>query len=151
MTTVTLRDIVEGDADRIFAWMSDPEAVRVAVFVGRDPADRALFDAWFARNRANPTVREWAILADGVHVGQIASFEIEGEREVTYWVDRAQWGRGIATAALAELLRRDSVRPLGARAASANLGSIAVLTRNGFAVVGHELDEGVEETVLRLD
>jgi RimJ/RimL family protein N-acetyltransferase len=48
------------------------------------------------------------------------------------------WGRGIATAALAELLREVTVRPLFARAAAANAGSARVLLSNGFTRVGEE-------------
>jgi hypothetical protein len=33
-------------------------------------------------------------------VGHIASFDLEGHREVTYWIGREDWGRGIATRAL---------------------------------------------------
>jgi RimJ/RimL family protein N-acetyltransferase len=149
--TVTLRPFAEGDADALFEWMRDPESVRVAVFTWRDPDDRALFDAWLARNLANPTVRHWSIDADGAYVGMTATFEIEGAREITYWVDRAHWGWGIASAAVGEVLKRDATRPLGARAASTNLGSIAVLEHNGFVEVGRERAGDVEETVFRLD
>lgn len=33
-------------------------------------------------------------------VGSIASFVVEGKTEVTDWIDRAAWGRGIASQAL---------------------------------------------------
>ena len=62
----------------------------------------------------------------------IASFVLEGDTEVTYWIRRDRWGRGIATAALAELLRQVTVRPLFARIAADNAGSARVLLRNGF-------------------
>jgi RimJ/RimL family protein N-acetyltransferase len=54
----------------------------------------------------------------------------KGTPEVTYWIRRDLWGRGIATAALAELLREVTVRPLFARAAADNAGSAKVLLRN---------------------
>jgi RimJ/RimL family protein N-acetyltransferase len=44
--------------------------------------------------------------------------------EVTYWIDRACWGQGIATRALGLLLEEISVRPIRARAASDNVGSL---------------------------
>jgi hypothetical protein len=42
-----------------------------------------------------------AVICDGHLTGSIASFPAEGRTEVTYWIDRAAWGRGIATRALA--------------------------------------------------
>ena len=60
-----------------------------------------------------------------------------GEREVTYSVDRAYWGRGVATAALAALLALERTRPLHAHAAADNAGSIRVLQKCGFAITGH--------------
>ena len=78
------------------------------------------------------------ILVDDEIVGSVASFVVEGDTEVTYWIRRDLWGRGIATAALAELLREVTVRPLFARAAADNAGSARVLLRNGFTRVGEE-------------
>ena len=39
-----------------------------------------------------------------------------GEREVSYWIDRAHWGKGIATEALKQFLALVTIRPLYARA-----------------------------------
>ena len=72
-------------------------------------------------------------------------------------IDRAAWGKGIATQALALLLELVSVRPLYARAASDNAGSLRVLQKCGFKAIGTEKsfaagrNEDIEETVLRLD
>ncbi|MET7621537.1 GNAT family N-acetyltransferase [Streptomyces sp. NPDC005408] len=48
------------------------------------------------------TVR--TVLADDIVVGHAAVFGSPHEREVTYVIDPAYWGRGIATAALAALI-----------------------------------------------
>jgi RimJ/RimL family protein N-acetyltransferase len=75
---------------------------------------------------------------------------------VTYWIDRSYWGRGIAGRALAQLLDLVPVRPLWARAASDNAGSLRVLRRAGFEITGTSRDyapgrgEEIEETILRL-
>ena len=89
--------------------------------------------------------------------GSIASFAIDGDTEVTYWIDRSFWGQGIASRALALLLESVHVRPLFARAASDNAGSLKVLQRAGFAITGTEIsfangrNTEIEETILRLD
>jgi RimJ/RimL family protein N-acetyltransferase len=82
---------------------------------------------------------------------------VPGEREVTYWIDRAYWGQGIATQALRALLAEVPERPLYARAASDNAGSLRVLEKCGFRVVaaarGYATARGAEidETVLMLE
>jgi len=68
--------------------------------------------------------------------GHAAVFGPPAEREVTYWVDRGYWGRGVATAALAALLGLERTRPLRAHAAADNAGSIRVLQKCGFAITG---------------
>jgi RimJ/RimL family protein N-acetyltransferase len=87
---------------------------------------------------------------DGALAGMIASFTVEGDRELTYWIDPARWGRGIASAAVQIFVRRETQRPLFARTAAHNLGSSKVLLRNGFMKIGEETSwaDGVAENVL---
>lgn len=106
---------------------------------------------------ASPDVVTRTVLADGDVVGHVAVYGEPGEREVTYFIDRYYWGRGIATAALWGLLAEVPERPLLARAAADNTGSVRVLEKCGFRVVGE--DRGfanargaeIDELVLRLD
>src|SRR3954465_1800594 len=155
--TIELRDFDEADADFLYEWMRDPVSVRMAAFTAQDPDDRQAFDAWLGRGRANPTVIQKMIWVDGALVGSISTFELEGEREVSYWLDRAMWGRGIASRALAAMLAVDTERPLSARAATANPASAAVLERAGFVEVGRDtgfangVGAEVEEIIFRLD
>jgi RimJ/RimL family protein N-acetyltransferase len=98
-----------------------------------------------------------AVTVDGRLVGSVASFVVDGDTEVTYWIDRSFWGQGIAGRALALLLESVRVRPLFARAASDNVRSLKVLQRAGFAIIGTEIsfangrNKEIEETILRLD
>ena len=97
------------------------------------------------------------VTCDGQVVGSIASFPIEGQTEITYWIDRAAWGRGIATRAVALLLDLVPYRPLYARAASDNTGSLRVLHKSGFTDIATEIsyatgrNADIQETILRLD
>jgi RimJ/RimL family protein N-acetyltransferase len=137
--------------------MRDPESVRIAAFTPDDPDDRTAFDAHMARVRTSPGITHRAITCDNQLVGSIAAFVIDGQTEVTYWIDRAAWGRGIASRALELLLDLVSVRPLHARTASDNAGSLRVLQKAGFTVIGTEnsfapgRNSTIEETILRKD
>lgn len=50
--------------------------------------------------------------------GTVASFMMEGAREVSYWIDPARWGEGLASAALGRVLA-DGSDPAAARPRSA--------------------------------
>ncbi|WP_033338198.1 GNAT family N-acetyltransferase [Catenuloplanes japonicus] len=157
MAEVALRPVRDADLDTLFALMRDPESVRMAAFTAKDPGDRAAFDAHMARIRASPDADNRAVTLDGRLVGSIAAFVLDGDTEVTYWIDRSFWGQGIASRALALLLDSVPVRPVLARAASDNAGSLAVLRRAGFTVIGTDTGFAnargteIEETILRLD
>ncbi|CCH87463.1 putative acetyltransferase [Modestobacter italicus] len=154
---ITLRSLEDADLDQLHAWESDPRAVAMAAFTRADPADRSSFDAHYARNRNDPDVTMRAVDDDHGLAGMIASFTVAGDRELTYWVDPARWGRGVASAALAAFLQVEPLRPLFARVAEHNVGSAAVLVRAGFVHVDSEvshaagLGRDVVEHVYRLD
>ncbi|MGW1499804.1 GNAT family N-acetyltransferase [Streptomyces mirabilis] len=153
---VSLRPVHDSDLPVFFRLMNDPESLRMAAFTAEDPADRDAFDAHWKRIRASSDVVPRTILADGDVVGSAAVYGEPGEREVTYWIDRAYWGRGIATAALRDLLAEVPERPLHARAAADNAGSRRVLEKCGFRVTGNDRGyanargEDTDEVVLTL-
>ena len=149
---VELRAVREDDLPRFFAHQADPEAARMAAFPSRE---RDAFMAHWAKILANENVTNRTILVDGRVVGNVGCWEQEGERDVGYWIDRAHWGKGVATAALALFLEQVAERPLHARVADHNIGSIRVLEKCGFARVGQEtvIDDAGEvvEVIMRLD
>jgi RimJ/RimL family protein N-acetyltransferase len=157
MAVVALRPVEDEDLDALFEQMRDPEGVWMAAFTPADPNDRGAFDAHMAMVRSSPETTLRAVTCDGRLAGSISGFAFEGRIEVTYWIDRALWGRGIATRALALLLELVSARPIYARAASDNAGSLRVLEKSGFRAVGTEKsfaagrNQEIEETILRLD
>ena len=79
------------------------------------------------------------VTENGGFAGTAAAFTIDGDREVSFWLARHAWGRGIATAALRLLVSHEAERPLYARAAAHNAGSIAVLTKTGFTEVSRNV------------
>ncbi|MDT0469048.1 GNAT family N-acetyltransferase [Streptomyces gibsoniae] len=153
---VVLREVHDSDLPVFYRQLNDPVALRMAAFTPEDPADRSGFDAHWSRLRDSGDVDVRTVLADGDVVGTAAVYGEPGEREVTYWIDRALWGRGIATAALRMLLEEIPERPLYARAAADNVASARVLGKCGFEETArargyaHARGEEIEEVVLVL-
>ena len=154
---IALRPVEDTDLGALFEQMRDPESIRMAAFTTDDPDDRAAFDAHMARVRFSPGITHRAVTCDGQLVGSAACFVIDGETEVNYWIDRAAWGRGIASRALHLLMDLVPARPLYARAASDNAGSLRVLQKAGFEIIGTEnsfapgRNRDIQETILRKD
>ncbi len=136
---IKLREVEETDLDVFFAHQQDSEAVHMAAFTAKDPTDREAFDSHWRRIRGDENVTIRTILHSQIIIGHIASFIMFGDLEVTYWIDRAYWGKGLATQALREFLATVMTkRPIHGRAAKDNLGSIRVLEKCGFVHVGEE-------------
>ena len=155
---VVLRNVEENDLPVFFEYESDPTAVYMAAFTNKNPADREAFDAHWKRILGDESIIVRTILFDGQVVGSVASFiDPEfGKREVTYWIGRKYWGKGIATKALSKFLDEVKGRPIYARAAKDNVASIRVLEKCGFKIIGY--GEGfanargkeIEEVILEL-
>jgi RimJ/RimL family protein N-acetyltransferase len=156
-TTVRLRDVETSDIPIFFAQQLDPDANRMAAFVRPDPTDRAAFEAKWKQIMVSPRIVKKTILRGDEIVGHISCYPQEGELEVTYWIGKEHWGKGVATQALKKLLERIRDRPLFARAAKDNIGSIRVLRKCDFEVIGENKDfahgrgEETEEYIFRLD
>jgi RimJ/RimL family protein N-acetyltransferase len=153
---IELRDLEDDDLDAIFEMMRDREAVAMAAFTAAYADDREIFDEWMARRRAAPEVSMFVVTENGGFAGTAAVFTVEDDREVTYWIARHAWGRGVATEALRILVSREPERPLFARVATHNAASLAVLTKLGFTEVSRDIDfapgagREVEEIVMVL-
>lgn len=154
---ITLREVEASDLETFFRQQLDPEANRMAAFVGENPQDRGAFDAHWAKILHAPRITNRTIVADGQIAGHIACFPQGEDMEVTYWLGREFWGRGIATRALEAMLRLVTYRPMVARAATDNVASLRVLEKCGFKIVGQNKDfapgrrEETEEYILQLD
>jgi RimJ/RimL family protein N-acetyltransferase len=129
-----LREVRNGDLDLFFGFRTDPDAIWMAAEPD-DPTDRAAFDAVWRTMRTEPSITTRTIESRGQVVGYIVSWKHSSQREVEFWIGREHWGKGIATAALAEFLELEPERPLYAVAAQDNLGAVRVLEKFGFQVV----------------
>lgn len=120
----------------LFQFQLDKEANYAAAFTAANPTDKQAYLEKYAKILADPTTNNQTILVNSVIVGSVAKFIMYGDAEVTYWIDRKFWGRGIATTALQHLLAIENTRPIFGRTAFDNLGSQRVLEKCGFVKIG---------------
>lgn len=151
-----LRDVMEDDLPIFFEQGRDPVGVHMAAFTAEDPSDREAFEAHWAKITADETILIQTILFEGRVAGHVVSFERFGEPEISYWLGREYWGKGLATKALTAFLGIQKARPLYARAAKDNVASIRVLKKCGFEISGRDKffanarGQEIEEVILKL-
>lgn len=138
ITQVKLRPTQIPDLELFFQFQLNEEASYLAAFTPKDPTNKEAYLEKYAKHLADPTINMQTILADEVIVGSVAKFEIEGDAEITYWIDRNYWGKGIATTALKYLLTLETARPILGRVAFDNFGSQRVLEKCGFVMIGKD-------------
>ena len=135
---ITLTKTEVSDLDALFQFQLDEEANYLAAFTPKDRHDKAAYIEKYSKFLTDPTNNTRTIRVDGVIVGSIAKFVIENDAEITYWIDRKFWGKGIATAALKDLLKIEQIRPIYGRVAFDNYGSQKVLEKCGFVRIGKD-------------
>lgn len=133
---ITLQKTVFSDLEHFFNFQLDEEANRLAAFTAKDPTDKTAYLEKYGKCLLNPTINMFTIFADGEIAGSIAKFEIAGDAEITYWIDKKYWGQGVATQALTQLLAIENTRPVRGRTAFDNIGSQRVLEKCGFVKTG---------------
>jgi RimJ/RimL family protein N-acetyltransferase len=141
-----LRDVTPEDLPIFFEQQQEPAGVHMAAFM-----------AHWQRILSNPAIINKTIVWQGQVVGSIASYIEDGRPEVTYWLGQDYWGMGLATKALAALLEVQTARPLYGRTAKDNVGSLRVMEKCGFTVIGTDRGfanargEEIEELLLVLN
>ncbi len=151
LTKTTIEDL-----DTLFIFQTNKEGIYLAAFTPNDSNDKNAYIEKYSKLLNDPTVNNQTIIFDNTIVGSIAKFVMEGNTEVTYWIDRKFWGKGIATKALKEFLSIETTRPIFGRVAFDNLGSQKVLEKCGFEKVGidkgfaNARQEEIEEYIYKL-
>lgn len=135
---IVLRKTVLADLDHFFEFQQDPEAIHLAAFTARDQHDRSAFLKKYSKFLEDPEINNQTIIYKNSIAGNMAKFILEGDAEITYWIDRKLWGKGIASGALKLFLVIENTRPLIARTAFDNLPSQKVLEKCGFRKIGHD-------------
>lgn len=135
---IKLRPTEIADLDTLFQFQLDKEGGYLAAFMPNDPTNKSAYIEKYTKLLNDPTVNNQTILIDNIIVGSIAKFVMEGDTEITYWIDRKFWGQGIATKALNEFLAIVTTRPIFGRVAFDNFGSQKVLEKCGFHKIGSD-------------
>jgi RimJ/RimL family protein N-acetyltransferase len=153
-----LRDVLPADLPNFFEQQLDQEALFMAAFTAKDPTDRETFMTHWQKILGIETCIIRTIVFNGQVAGSVSSYEEKGKPEVTYWLGREYWRKGIATRALKELLTHHSLkRPMHARVAKDNHGSRRVLEKCGFKIIGEDKGfanargQEIEELLLELE
>jgi len=82
--------------------------------------------------------------------GNVVYWEAAGEPNIAYWLGKTHWGKGIASAALAQFLTKIEARPVYAHVAKHNFASIRVLQKCGFQLARGDMSHDCGELVMEL-
>ncbi|WP_431711500.1 GNAT family N-acetyltransferase [Glutamicibacter uratoxydans] len=152
-----LREVRPSDLDVFFAQQQEPEANLMAAYQARNPADRSVFDHHWSSILNDPKVIVRTIEHEGEVAGSILVFEHDKTPEISFWTSSKFWGKGITTTAVEAFLEQYTKRPLVAHVVHDNVGSIKVLERRGFKLLGTEevfsnsRAQVVTENIMQLD
>lgn len=136
MQNIQLRQTIPADLEALFQIQLNKEANFMAAFTSKDSSAKESYIEKYTRHLNDPTINQQTILNGETIIGSIAKFIMFGDTEITYWIDRDYWGKGIATAALKNFLEIERTRPIFGRAAFDNIGSQRVLEKCGFIKAG---------------
>ena len=154
---IKLEDTIEMDLDCLFSFQLDKEANYLAAFTSKDPNDKNAYIEKWTRLLSDITVNSKTIFLNGEIVGSIAKYEMDGQSEITYWIGKYFWGKGIASKALQQFLKTEKIRPIYGRVAYDNHGSQKVLEKCDFKKIGIERgfansrEIEIEEIIYRLN
>jgi ribosomal-protein-alanine N-acetyltransferase len=135
---IILRKTEIADLEYFFTFQLDNEANYLAAFTSKDPTDKTAYLQKYSKFLNDPTINNQTIIVENKIAGSVAKFEIEGQAEVTYWIDKKFWGKGVATKALKSFLKNETMRPIIGRVAFDNFGSQRVLEKCDFVKIGRD-------------
>ena len=135
---IILRKTEIEDLELFFIFQLDYDANYLAAFTSKDPTDKTAYLEKYTKLLNDRTINMRTIIVDNVIAGSIAKFEMEGKAEITYWIDKKFWGKGVATKALEDFLIIENRRPIFGRVAFDNFASQKVLEKCGFVKTGKD-------------
>ncbi|MBE0649495.1 MAG: GNAT family N-acetyltransferase [Bacteroidales bacterium] len=135
---ISLKPTELSDLEFFYQFQLDESAIYMAAFTPENPNDKAAYMNKYSALLKDPSITMRTICFGEEIAGSIAKFVMEGDAEITYWIDGKYWGKGIATKALKEFLKIENTRPIFGRVAFDNIGSQKVMEKCGFSKIGHE-------------
>lgn len=133
---ITLRKTVAADLEHLFIFQLDEEGGYLAAFMPKNHTDKQAYLQKYTKFLSEPTINMCTILVDNIIAGSVSKFEMDGDAEITYWIDKKFWGKGVGTQALRDFLTLEGARPIFGRVAFDNIGSQRVLEKCGFTKIG---------------
>ena len=127
-----LRKVHESDIAVLFKHQLDPVSNWQVAFTHEDPTDEDAFNEHMSKVLKDETVVMKIIIHDSEVAGYLTKYELGGAPQVGFVLGREFWGKGLATESLREFLSIISDRPIYARTAFDNEGSMRVLQKLGF-------------------
>jgi len=152
-----LKPTKEEDLEQLFLNQADEEYNIMAAFTSENPNDKEAYIEKWTKIIHNPEINMQSIFIDDVLIGSVLYFEMMGEVNVSYGIERQFWGKGFGKKALKLFLEQVEKRPLHGRVAFDNFGSQNVLEYCGFKKIEKEFgfaqarNKEIEEWVYRLD
>ncbi len=152
-----LRDTLESDLEIFYLNQLDDDSNQMAAFTSENPSDRTLYINKWTRLLSDDTIHVKTIIYNDEIAGVVAKYEMEGEAEITYWIGKRYWGRGIASKAVEAFLRLEKKRPIYGRVAFDNVISMRILEKSGFVKIGSEISyanargKEIEEFIYKLE
>ena len=93
---ITIGKVEPSDLETFHEHQLDPEAIRMAAFVGKDPRDEVVFDTpWDKILHSSQNITR-PIVTEGHVAGSIACYPDGKNMEVTNWLGREFWGKRIS-------------------------------------------------------
>ena len=154
---IELKKTTFEDLEVLFVFQTNEEGIRMAAFTPEDPNDKESYMMKWKKVVENPMIKMETIWYKDSIVGSVVHFEIMDDTNISYWIDRDYWGKGIATEGLTRFIENSSQRPLFARVAFDNYASQRVLEKCGFICIGIESGfanarkKEIKEYVYRID
>lgn len=141
--TVALRAWTPEDADLFRGLLDDPAVWEHLPNPYPGPISRQMAADLIALSNDAGFHHVRAVTLDGVPVGQVRLEYSDAGTELSYWIGRQYWGRGIAGRAVRACLATAPVRgALHARVRPGNTASRRVLDRAGFRPASEGLRDG---------
>ncbi len=102
---ILLKKTNTADLETLFGFQLDEVSNYLAGFTSKNPSDKHTYFEKYTNLLSDNTVNMKTIFLNSEIVGSVAKFEMEGNTEITYWIEKASWGKGIATLALSQFLK----------------------------------------------